>query len=143
MFVVVDAEDVLLTMVCGRAEYEVRVEGCGGVGEVFYYFRPLNVQWRGQADLIKSITLYKNGEPFVEIAQNVINQGSFNWTPSLTIPAPYITPQNSFSIEIIGTVAPSATTFEPDIWAQLQMEPPNAARHEPATSRVGAAAGAE
>ncbi|MEO8194492.1 MAG: hypothetical protein ABI681_11635 [Gemmatimonadales bacterium] len=43
----------------------------------------------------------------------------------------------------MGTVAPNATTFDPDICAQLQMEAPNAGRHEPATSRAGAADGAE
>ena len=48
----------------------------------------------------------------------------------------------TFSIAESGTFAPSETTFEPDIFAHVHMDAPNAGWQVPATSRVCANAGA-
>lgn len=71
-------------------------------GEVFFYFRPVEITWNGDADTIKSLILYLNGEPFGVIAENLANNGSYTWTPSLSIPLPMIVPENTYSFQIVG-----------------------------------------
>lgn len=69
-------------------------------GEVFFYFRPVEITWSASAEEIKFITLILNGEPYGIIAQNIPNTGRFTWTPSLSIPLPMVVPQNTYALQI-------------------------------------------
>jgi hypothetical protein len=71
-------------------------------GEVFFYFRPLDLKWSGEAEKIKSLILYLNGEPYGVIAENLPNNGSYTWTPSLSIPLPMVIPENTYSFQIVS-----------------------------------------
>jgi hypothetical protein len=71
-------------------------------GEVYFYFRPLEIQWKANVERISSINLAINGEDFANIASDIPNTGTFSWTPSATIPSPYITTSNKFTILIEG-----------------------------------------
>lgn len=71
-------------------------------GEVFFYFRPLDLKWSGEADKIKSLILYLNGEPYGVIAENLPNNGSYTWIPSLSIPLPMVIPENTYSFQIVS-----------------------------------------
>ena len=70
-------------------------------GEVFFYFRPIEVRWSGSPRQIKSLVLYLNNEPYGIVAENLANNGSYSWTPSLSIPLPMIVPENTYSFQFI------------------------------------------
>lgn len=69
-------------------------------GEVFFYFRPIDIKWNASGESIKSLTLFLNGEPFGIIAENIPNTGVFTWTPSLSIPLPMVIPENTYSLQL-------------------------------------------
>lgn len=71
-------------------------------GDVYYFFSPIDITWGGNFDLVSAITLYLNNQPFADLATNVPNQGRFTWNPAGVLPVHYITPNNSFQIEISG-----------------------------------------
>jgi hypothetical protein len=72
-------------------------------GEVFFYFRPVELSWSGgTASEIKSLILYLNGEPYGVVAENLPNNGSYTWTPSLSIPLPMVVPENTYSFQIVS-----------------------------------------
>lgn len=71
-------------------------------GEVFYYFRPFDINWTGNFQTVQVIRLLINGERYADLVQNIENSGKFTWTPSATVPAPYITKVSTFQVEIEG-----------------------------------------
>jgi hypothetical protein len=73
-------------------------------GEVFFYFRPLEITWNAVAESIKTVTLYLNGEQYGIIAENIPNNGRFTWTPSLSIPLPMLVPENTYALKITSLV---------------------------------------
>lgn len=72
-------------------------------GQVFFYFRPVDINWTASADVVKSITLLLNNEPFGVIAQNIPNSGHYVWTPSTSVPVPMVTSVNTYSLQITAS----------------------------------------
>lgn len=71
-------------------------------GDVFFYFRPVELLWNGATQQIKSLVLYLNGEPYGVVAENLPNNSAYTWTPSLSVPLTMIVPENSYSFQIIS-----------------------------------------
>ncbi len=78
-------------------------------GEVFFYFRPVDIKWNASAESIKSLTLFLNGEPFGIIAENIPNTGNFTWTPSLSIPLPMVIAENTYSLQLTSVMKDGQT----------------------------------
>lgn len=73
-------------------------------GEVFSYFKPITLRWNSKdIDKIKTMSLYMNEQFFGEIAFNFTNNNHYDWSPQTTILLPYITPLNTYEVEITGT----------------------------------------
>lgn len=69
-------------------------------GEVFFYFRPVEIAWNISSEAVKSIVLFLNGEPFGMIAENLQAANNFSWTPSQSIPLVMIVPENTYTLQI-------------------------------------------
>lgn len=73
-------------------------------GETFAYFRNVNITWNpSNIDKVTSIDLFLNDSILGSIATNPPNNGFFSWNPSSSLLIPYVNPQNTYQVKVIGT----------------------------------------